>query len=65
MFKFSAEINGREMTSKVKEAVDQETDYDEAVRRDPSVSMMQEKLSNVFMVTVVKNILKISINSDC
>ena len=53
MFKFSAEINGREMTSKVKETVDEETDYEETTRRDPTELMLQEKLRDVFMVIVV------------
>ena len=50
LFKFSAEINGREMTSKVKETVDEETDYEETTRRDPTEFMLQEKLRDVFMV---------------
>ena len=53
LFKFSAEINGREMTSKVKETVDEETDYEETTRRDPTEFMLQEKLRDVFMVIVV------------
>ena len=54
LFKFSAEINGREMTSKVKETVDEETDYEETTRRaDPTEFMLQEKLQDVFMVIVV------------
>ena len=51
MFKFNAEINGREITSKVKEIVDEETDYDETIRREPSAFMMEEKLQNIFMVS--------------
>ena len=50
MFKFSSEINGREMTSKVKESVDEETDYNETLRREPSGFMKQEVLQDVFMV---------------
>ncbi|MFO0090091.1 MAG: hypothetical protein ACK518_04760 [bacterium] len=54
LFKFSAEINGREMTSKVKETADEETDYEETTRRaDPTEFMLQEKLRDVFMVIVV------------
>ena len=53
LFKFSAEINGREMTSKVKETVDEETNYEETTRRDPTEFMLQEKLRDVFMVIVV------------
>ena len=53
MFKFSAEINGREMTSKVKETRYEETDYDEVIRFEPSSFMMHEKLSDVFMVILV------------
>ena len=41
------------MTSKVKEAVDEETDYEETIRRDPTEFMLQEKLRDVFMVIVV------------
>ena len=62
MFKFNAEINGREMTSKVKEIVDEETDYDETIRREPSPFMMEEKLQNIFMVSL--NVKTKSTNSD-
>jgi len=50
LFKFSAEINGREMTSKVKESVDEGTDYNETLRPEPSGFMKQEVLQDVFMV---------------
>jgi len=48
--KFSAEVDDREMKSVVKEKVDEETDYDEATRRDPSALMIKEKRPDVFMV---------------
>ena len=43
------------MTSKVKEIVDEETDYDETIRRDPSPFMKEEKLQNIFMVSLNVN----------
>jgi len=52
LLKFSAEINGREMTSKVKETVDEKADYYANIRRDPTEFMMQDKLRDVFMVIV-------------
>jgi len=55
LFKFNAEINGREITSKVKEIVDEETDYDETIRREPSPFMKEEKLQNIFMVSLNVN----------
>jgi len=54
LFKFNAEINGREITSKVKEIVDEETDYDETIRRKPSPLLKEEKLQNIFMVNKKK-----------
>jgi len=62
MFKFNAEINGREIWSKVREIVDEETDYDETIRREPSAFMMAEKLKNIFMVSL--NVEAISIIRD-
>jgi len=52
MFKFSAEINRREITSKVKETVNEETDYDETIHRETSAFTMQE-FCEVFVVIVV------------
>ena len=43
------------MTSKVKEIVDEETDYDETIRRDPSPFMKEEKFQNIFMVSLNVN----------
>ena len=65
MFKFSDEINGREITSKVNESVIEKTDYQEAIRREPSGFMMQEVLRDAFMVLIVNSRLNIlKINSD-
>ncbi len=53
MFKFSAEIDGRDIVSQIKEIVDGKVDYDEAVRLDPIPFMLQERLRDEFMVMVV------------
>jgi len=50
--KFSAEVDGREIKSVVKEKVDEETDYDEATRRDPTAFMIKEKRPDIFMVLI-------------
>jgi len=50
--KFSAEVDGREIKSVVKENVDEETDYDEANRREPTAFMIKEKRPDIFMVMI-------------
>jgi len=50
--KFSAEVDGREIKSVVKEKVDEETDYDEATRREPTAFMIKEKRPDIFMVMI-------------
>lgn len=50
MTKFSAEIDGREIMSALKETVDKNTDNDAAIRRDPSAFMTLENGLDVFMV---------------
>ena len=51
VWKFSAEVDGRKIQGVVKEVVEAEADYDEAIRSGQSVFMMQEKPSNIFMVS--------------
>ncbi len=50
MTKFSAEIDGREIMSALKETADENTDNHAAIRPDPSAFMMQENGLDVFMV---------------
>jgi len=53
LFKFSAEIDGRDIGNQIKEIFYGKVDYDEAVRLDPIPFMLQERLRDEFMVMVV------------
>ena len=54
VWKFSAKVDGRQIQDVVKETVEAEADYDEALRSGKSAFMMQEKLADVFMVSSLK-----------
>ena len=55
VWKFSAEVDGRQIQGVVKETAEAEADYDEALRSGKSAFMMQEKLPDVFMVSNLKS----------
>jgi len=54
VWKFSVEVDGRQIQDVVKETVEAEADYNEALRSGKSAFMMQEKLADVFMVGSLK-----------